>query len=185
MRSLVASLVASVAVAGAAAPVTAAGCPHNPDALGVSRVLEVDTTGGPRFGSLQYRRTLGLGPKEVVLTFDDGPHPKHTVSILKALDEECVKATFFPVGIWAKHVPDVMQMVAERGHTIGAAAGAGDRPAIVNGRQASRQCPGAVAEAEDEKPLHHFRLNSSVWSPAPRQALSEIGPCARPVKRRR
>ena len=103
-----------------AAPASAGGCPRNPDVLGVSRVLEVDTTGGPRFGSLQYDRSVDLGPKEVVLTFDDGPHPKNTKRILQALDEECVKATFFPVGIWAKHVPKVMRMVADRGHTIGA-----------------------------------------------------------------
>ncbi|MGI9385261.1 MAG: polysaccharide deacetylase family protein, partial [Methyloligellaceae bacterium] len=55
-----------------------------------------------------------------VLTFDDGPHPKHTRRILRALDRECVKATFFPIGVWARHIPHVLQMVADRGHTIGA-----------------------------------------------------------------
>ena len=120
MRSLVASVVACVAFISAETPASAGDCPHNPDALGVTRVLEVDTTGGPRIGSLHYDQTLDLGPKEVVLTFDDGPHRKNTARILEALDRECVKATFFPVGIWAKHVPHVLQMVADRGHTIGA-----------------------------------------------------------------
>jgi hypothetical protein len=32
------------------APHVAASCPGNPDALGVSRVVEIDTTGGPGFG---------------------------------------------------------------------------------------------------------------------------------------
>lgn len=120
MRNLVASLVACLTFLAAETSVAAGDCPHNPDALGVTRVLEVDTTGGPLIGSLQYDQTLDLGPKEVVLTFDDGPHPKNTVRILKALDQECVKATFFPVGVWAKHVPHILQMVADRGHTIGA-----------------------------------------------------------------
>ncbi|MCG8561796.1 MAG: polysaccharide deacetylase family protein [Hyphomicrobiales bacterium] len=94
-------------------------CPGNPDALGVSRVLEVDTSGGPRLGRLQYGQTLDLEPKEVVLTFDDGPHPRYTRRILKALDRECVKATFFPVGVWARQIPHVLRLVAERGHTVG------------------------------------------------------------------
>ena len=47
----------------------------NPDALGVSRVVVIDTTGGPGFGFLQYKQFDFLTDKEVVLTFDDGPWP--------------------------------------------------------------------------------------------------------------
>ena len=60
-------------------------CPGNPDPLGVSRVVEIDTTGGPGFGFQHYKIYDFLQPKEVVLTFDDGPLPNRTTAILAAL----------------------------------------------------------------------------------------------------
>lgn len=119
MRILVASLsVCALLVAGGTSA-SASECLHNPDALGVSRIVEIDTSGGPRFGTLQYKQTIALGPKEVVLTFDDGPHTINTKRVLNALRAECVKATFFPVGIMAQHYPEILQAVADQGHTIG------------------------------------------------------------------
>ena len=47
----------------------------NPDALGVSRTVVIDTTGGPGFGFEHYKQFDFLTDKEVVLTFDDGPWP--------------------------------------------------------------------------------------------------------------
>ena len=41
--------------------------------LGVSRTVEIDTTGGPGFGMEHYKAYDFLQDKEVVLTFDDGP----------------------------------------------------------------------------------------------------------------
>jgi hypothetical protein len=65
-------------IAGALVLATAAGaaeCPEGRGGLGVSRVVEVDAAGGPVFGSItkRSREKSFLGPKEVVLTFDDGP----------------------------------------------------------------------------------------------------------------
>ena len=40
----------------------------------------------------------GLPPKTVLLTFDDGPHPRYTGEILRILDHYGVKAIFFQVG---------------------------------------------------------------------------------------
>jgi peptidoglycan/xylan/chitin deacetylase (PgdA/CDA1 family) len=94
-------------------------CPGNPNPLGVSRVVEIDTTGGPGFGLQQYKMYDFLQPKEVVLTFDDGPLPNRTTAILKALDAECTKATFFSVGKVAAGYPEILREVAKSGHTIG------------------------------------------------------------------
>src|SRR6185437_653405 len=44
----------------------------NPDALGISRVVEIDTTGGPGFGFEHFKQLDFLRDHEVVLTFDDG-----------------------------------------------------------------------------------------------------------------
>lgn len=119
MRILVASLPVCVLILLSGAPASASECLHNPDALGVSRVLEIDTSDGPRYGTLQYKQTLDLGPKEVVLTFDDGPHIHNTKRVLAALYNECVKATFFTVGTMAQHNSATLQAIADEGHTIG------------------------------------------------------------------
>jgi peptidoglycan/xylan/chitin deacetylase (PgdA/CDA1 family) len=91
----------------------------NPDALGVSRTVVVDTTGGPGFGFLQYKQLDFLTDKEVVLSFDDGPWPT-TPAVLKALADECTKAVFFPIGRHTTYHPDILRQVAAAGHTIGA-----------------------------------------------------------------
>jgi peptidoglycan-N-acetylglucosamine deacetylase len=92
----------------------------NPDALGVSRVVEVDTTGGPGFGFEHFKQLDFLADKEVVLTFDDGPWPANTPAVLKALADECTKAVFFPIGKHATYHPEILKQVAAAGHTIGA-----------------------------------------------------------------
>src|SRR3954453_3586452 len=90
----------------------------NPDALGVARVVEVDTAGGPGFGSEHFKQHDFLRDKEVVLTFDDGPWPT-TKAVLKALAEECVRATFFAIGKHATYYPEILRSVAEAGHSVG------------------------------------------------------------------
>src|SRR6202142_3429420 len=92
----------------------------NPDALGVTRIVEVDTTGGPGFGFEHFKQLDFLTDKEVVLTFDDGPWPGNTPAVLKALDDECTKAVFFPIGKHATYHPEILKQVAAAGHTVGA-----------------------------------------------------------------
>jgi peptidoglycan/xylan/chitin deacetylase (PgdA/CDA1 family) len=92
----------------------------NPDALGVSRVVEIDTTGGPGFGFEHFKQFDFLADKEVVLTFDDGPWPANTPAVLKALADQCTKALFFPIGKHATYHPEILRQVAAAGHTVGA-----------------------------------------------------------------
>ena len=91
----------------------------NPDALGVSRVVEVDTTGGPGFGFEQYKQFDFLADKEVVLTFDDSPWPVNTPAVLKALADQCTKAIFFSIGKHASYHPELLRQVLAAGHTVG------------------------------------------------------------------
>jgi peptidoglycan/xylan/chitin deacetylase (PgdA/CDA1 family) len=91
----------------------------NPDALGVSRVVEIDTTGGPGFGLEQFKAHDFLRDNEVVLTFDDGPWPVNTPAVLKALAAQCTKAMFFPIGKHSMWHPEILRQVAAGGHTIG------------------------------------------------------------------
>ncbi|MEY9364480.1 peptidoglycan/xylan/chitin deacetylase (PgdA/CDA1 family) [Bradyrhizobium yuanmingense] len=91
----------------------------NPNALGVSRVVEIDTTGGPGFGFEHFKQFDFLTEKEVVLTFDDGPWPVNTPTVLKALADECTKGLFFSVGKHATYHPEILKQVLAQGHTVG------------------------------------------------------------------
>ncbi len=91
----------------------------NPNALGVARTVEIDTTGGPGFGFEQYKAYDFLQDKEIVLTFDDGPQVGTTKAILDALQTHCTKATFFSIGKMALGMPEILRDVIKRGHTVG------------------------------------------------------------------
>ena len=101
------------------APVAPTSACANPNALGVSRVVEIDTTGGPGFGFENFKQYDFLEPKEVVLTFDDGPWPGNTPAVLKALEDECTKGLFFAVGKHATYHPEILRQVYAAGHTVG------------------------------------------------------------------
>ena len=112
--TFVASLLLLSVIHGGTA--TAGECP--PDALGVARTIVVDPGEHPRIGAFQYNETLPLNDREVVLTFDDGPVPRHTSSVLETLASECTKATFFMVGQMANAYPAMVRRVHDEGHTI-------------------------------------------------------------------
>jgi peptidoglycan/xylan/chitin deacetylase (PgdA/CDA1 family) len=108
---------AAPAAAQAAQPARAA-C-TNPNALGVSRTVEIDTTGGPGFGFEHFKQLDFLRDKEVVLTFDDGPWPVNTPSVLKTLADECTTGIFFSIGKHATYYPEILKQVYAAGHTVG------------------------------------------------------------------
>jgi peptidoglycan/xylan/chitin deacetylase (PgdA/CDA1 family) len=91
----------------------------NPDALGISRTVVVDTTGGPGFGMDHFKQFDFLADHEVVLTFDDGPWPHNTPAVLKALADECTTGIFFSIGKHATYHPEILRQVLAAGHTVG------------------------------------------------------------------
>jgi peptidoglycan/xylan/chitin deacetylase (PgdA/CDA1 family) len=97
----------------------AVNCPGNPNAIGVSRVVEIDTTGGPGFGFEHFKNYDFLREGEVVLTFDDGPWPRNTAAVLAALARHCTRAIFFPIGLHATYEPGILKQVAQAGHAVG------------------------------------------------------------------
>jgi peptidoglycan/xylan/chitin deacetylase (PgdA/CDA1 family) len=105
--------------APAAAPAPAKVACANPDAIGISRVVEIDTTGGPGFGFEHFKQLDFLRDKEVVLTFDDGPWLVNTPSILKTLADQCTTGIFFSIGKHATYYPEILKQVLAAGHTIG------------------------------------------------------------------
>jgi peptidoglycan/xylan/chitin deacetylase (PgdA/CDA1 family) len=114
-RAALYGLLASLTIA---TPSFASECPGNPGALGVSRTIVVDPSEHMLLGGHNYRESLPLNDKEVVLTFDDGPLPPYSTRILDILAHECVKATFFMVGRMARSFPNAVKRVYDEGHTL-------------------------------------------------------------------
>jgi peptidoglycan/xylan/chitin deacetylase (PgdA/CDA1 family) len=69
---------------------------------------------GSVYGTLQ-------GGREVVLTFDDGPHLKYTPRLLDYLKNENLKALFFVCGekVAVPGAGDIVKRACEEGHLIG------------------------------------------------------------------
>lgn len=91
------------------------------------RALQIDPT-SRRVESLEYSRVprpssvhlYGDGfPGQVVLTFDDGPHPDYTTPILSILQEMDVPGSFFVLGHNALKSPEIVNQILEGGHELG------------------------------------------------------------------
>jgi peptidoglycan-N-acetylglucosamine deacetylase len=121
LASLLTTLALAVCAVGAGPAHAAETCADPSHALGVERIVEIDASAGPLYGEISVlaREDSFLHPREVVLTFDDGPMPWITKSILDTLDRFCTKATFFSVGSMAIAYPDSVKDVLARGHTLG------------------------------------------------------------------
>ena len=57
--------------------------------------------------------------KRIALTFDDGPHYAYTKILLDGLKERGVVATFFVTGQYEGNTADLLQCIADGGHSIG------------------------------------------------------------------
>jgi len=69
------------------------------------------------FGDLVYR--VDTQEKVVALTFDDGPTERGTKPILKLLQNESIKGTFFLNGKSIDANPQLARMLIDAGHEIG------------------------------------------------------------------
>ena len=65
---------------------------------------------------------IGRGPRSsrtLYLTFDDGPNPTATASVLETLARERVAAGFFLVGEHVRRYPELARQVAAAAHEVG------------------------------------------------------------------
>ncbi len=67
----------------------------------------------------EIRKTVSWESWVIALTFDDGPSPKYTNTLLKILAKENVKATFFVLGSRAHEYPNIVKQVHAEWHEIG------------------------------------------------------------------
>jgi peptidoglycan/xylan/chitin deacetylase (PgdA/CDA1 family) len=69
-----------------------------------------------------YGRTLCRVPgaeRLVALTYDDGPNPRATETLLDVLDRHGARATFLVIGRWVEREPALVRAIADRGHALG------------------------------------------------------------------
>jgi len=107
--------VIALILAALAGTATAADC--GPDKMNTSRTITLKREGAA-YGTMQHA-ALPLNKGEVVLTFDDGPSLENTSAVLKALSDQCVKATFFMVGQNIVQQTELARRVVREGHSAG------------------------------------------------------------------
>lgn len=68
-----------------------------------------------------YGRTLvrGSDPRQMALTYDDGPNDPHTLRLLEVLARFQARATFFLIGQYVRRRPDIVREIQAAGHVIG------------------------------------------------------------------
>ena len=64
-------------------------------------------------------KKLGVAPKTIVLTFDDGPDATYTPQVLRILKQENVPAAFFVVGENAENNIPLLRELYDKGYEIG------------------------------------------------------------------
>ncbi|MFN3861032.1 MAG: polysaccharide deacetylase family protein [Roseateles sp.] len=167
MKALV---VAALCMAG----VAQAGC--GPDALGTSRTLTLKREAAA-WGTVQHAALPGLQPGEVVLTFDDGPRPESTPIVLKALADQCVKATFFMNGEPMSRHPELARQVRDAGHTVGMHGYRHDNFSQLSAADQGRDLKAMIAayvDALGEQPAA-WRFPFLAESPVMLKALQQLG----------
>jgi peptidoglycan/xylan/chitin deacetylase (PgdA/CDA1 family) len=78
------------------------------------------------------------GARGVVITFDDGPHPRWTPRVLEILGEWGATATFFVIARKAEQHPALIRAIVERGHAVGLHSYAHDRLFALRGERRVR-----------------------------------------------
>jgi peptidoglycan/xylan/chitin deacetylase (PgdA/CDA1 family) len=107
---------------------------------------------------------VGIERGEVLLSFDDGPHPEITARLLDALAQESVRVAFCICGKSTRAAPDLARRMANDGHLI---VNHGDlhQPLALFSEEALQKeisdCDVAIAAA-----LHPVSLRTDFYRPA-------------------
>ena len=115
-------------------------------------------------------------PGDLLLTFDDGPHPDYTPRLLDLLDDYGARAVFFMIGERAETRLDLVQACHDRGHVVAnhtythLNAGAGGRYSRPQVADDISHCTAVLERATGQK-TQHFRpprgeLNRKTWGAA-------------------
>jgi peptidoglycan-N-acetylglucosamine deacetylase len=126
-----------------------------------------------------FGRTLiaGSNPTEAALTFDDGPNPAVTPHLLEVLTRHNVRATFFPIGIYARQQPGLIRQIVAAGHLLGNHTMHHPWLSTASATRIRQELTGCNAVLEDitGAPVKFFRPPFGARRPYVLQAARELG----------
>ena len=118
------------------------------------------------------------GARGVALTFDDGPHPMFTRSVLEELDRAGAKATFFVIGEKGAREPELLKEMAARGHLVGVHGNRHDRALAFRSFEQVRsdleRAVDVIAKATGERP-RFYRPAVGQTNPRIARAAKDLG----------
>jgi peptidoglycan/xylan/chitin deacetylase (PgdA/CDA1 family) len=85
----------------------------------------------------------------IALTYDDGPNPRFTESLLSVLERHGAHATFFLIGKWAEREPALAREVQAAGHAVGNHTFTHPTLALCTGDRVHEELRRCAAAAED------------------------------------
>ena len=115
-------------------------------------------------------------PGEIALTFDDGPNPAWTPTLLELLDRHGAKATFFLVGKYLSEQSVLTRLIANSGHTIGNHSWSHPNLALTplpKVREELRNTSDTIEQIIG-KPVRHFRPPFGARRPAVLRAARDL-----------
>lgn len=132
------------------------GIPAAASLTGAAASYAAVNAGSQIFGST-VRATAS--PRELALTFDDGPNPAITPKLLDLLDRYQARCTFFLIGRFVRECPALTREIVARGHQVGNHTDSHpnlfwSKPVLI--RQELGKCQESVAEATGVTP-RYFR----------------------------
>jgi peptidoglycan-N-acetylglucosamine deacetylase len=116
-------------------------------------------------------------PKEVALTYDDGPNDIVTERLLEVLARHNVRATFFLIGRYVRQRPQIARAVAASGHLIGNHTMSHPWLAWQSTARVRREIADCNAILEDTlgAPVRYFRAPHGARRPAVLRIVRSLG----------
>ena len=127
--------------------------------------------------ALTAPRNPADGPRELALTFDDGPNPRWTPVLLETLACRQIRATFFLVGKFAASQRSLVREMHQAGHLIGNHTWTHPNLARTSTEQTREELTRTSAELEQivGDAIHYFRPPYGARRPATLRIARELG----------
>jgi peptidoglycan/xylan/chitin deacetylase (PgdA/CDA1 family) len=112
-------------------------------------------------------------PRQIALTFDDGPNPSVTPRLLELLDRHSIRATFFLIGRFVAICPALTKDLVAHGHAVGNHTYSHPplfRLTLQEVEEELVQCQRVIASAVGEAPMW-MRPPFGGWGPHVRGAM--------------
>ena len=126
-----------------------------------------------------FGRTIlaGNNPREIALTYDDGPNDPYTLRLLELLARHNVRATFFLIGRFVRQQPQIVRQIRDSGHLVGNHTMThpvllGLSPIEIHEQLAG--CNAAIEDATGE-PVRFFRPPHGARCPRVLRTAAELG----------